>query len=266
MKLQHVLIIASAVIFASCANNTNKKTDASEEEVKIESAKDFVEEIPLPSSNELAQSLIEAGAAYIFGETNPPENAEKYLTQTQQAINLGVYSADLSYLTVYQKKDDIEVYMKSFIELTNALNLNTTDDQFLERVKSNIENKDSLLIIIDEAHQRANNVLSESEREEVGLLILAGSWIEGIYLVEKTMEFANDIKPLWNIVVDNKKNLEIIIDLLGKVSEPSEDITKLKNDLTDISTLFEELTANKKEETKKALVEKIESLRADIIQ
>ena len=51
-----------------------------------------------------------------------------------------------------------------------------------ERVESNIENRDSLLLILSSSYDLANQYLKENNRMNTSVLMIAGGWIESMYL------------------------------------------------------------------------------------
>lgn len=254
-----------ALIGFSCANNNSKKTADAVEDVIIEESKAMIRDVPAPKSKEIASSLIQAKAGFIFDITNSTDNINKYLTQKQKGLNLGVYSADLHYVEVYQKHDEVKAYIKAFVDLANGLKIKSVNSVFLERVDKNINIPDSLNAIINEAFINANASLNKGDRSEIAIFILAGSWIEGMYIVEKTMEFAVDIEPLWDIVIRNKETLSNLIKIMA-LDKENENIKDIYEDLLEIEGLFNKLEADGKDKaTRDLLVSKLKELRASIV-
>jgi hypothetical protein len=59
----------------------------------------------MPSEKEVATLLNESGASYILDLTVPAEQAEKFMTKSDQSFGLGLYSFDLLYASVYNRGD-----------------------------------------------------------------------------------------------------------------------------------------------------------------
>src|SRR6056297_1934285 len=99
-----MVILAIAVTFSlsGCKKTQNEEGEqekTEQEKISKTEIKEKVSEVvyPLPSTFEITETLNEIGASFIISLTNDVENADQYVTEEKQALNLGVYSADLSY-------------------------------------------------------------------------------------------------------------------------------------------------------------------------
>ena len=59
---------------------------------------------------------------------------------------------------------------------------NAFDDATLERMEKNMNNRDSLLSIISETYWTVDAYLKENERDNISALMIAGGWVEGLYI------------------------------------------------------------------------------------
>jgi hypothetical protein len=253
-------------ISISCTNQAKKKTNSeSVEEVMIEEATILLEEVPVPNSHEVVKNLNAAGAGYVFDITNKPSNVDNYLTLKQQALNLGVYTADLSYATVYQKKDEISAYIQCFAQLATNLQIGSVNEDVLKRFEANIDNSDSILALIDVVFTASNSELGNDERSDIALFAFSGSWIEGMFIVEKTIEFAANPAPLWDILKREHQALTSLLKVMEIVKD-HENVSDLYNSLSEIKVLFDKLEDDSADKaSKELLVEKIKELRYSII-
>ncbi|HIE15301.1 MAG TPA: hypothetical protein EYP69_00070, partial [Bacteroidales bacterium] len=99
----------------------------------------------LPSPIETALLLKRAGAKFNEEYLNPVDNISKYTTQKLMALNLGVYSADLSFVSMFDQSQLSVKYLSATKKLADELGiLNAVDQSIFERMDSNIDNTDSL--------------------------------------------------------------------------------------------------------------------------
>lgn len=265
IKLLVGIILFSATLFSCSGDKTSKKAADDFDDIAVDDLNTLVSEMPMPSSYEIIQLLNKSGAGYIFDVTNPPQNVEKYLTYKQKAINLGIYAADLTYTTTYQKKDETARYLDNFVQLVGDLEISTLDQNFFISVQNNLDNKDSLILIIKKAQIDTQKFLNETGKNEIALYALTGSWVEGMYLVGATLKFADNKQPLYELIITHKKSL---VDLIKQMESHKDDANfkEIYNSLTEISTLFQKIEPNKIDfKTAEQLKDKIMEFRSSLI-
>src|SRR5690606_2848690 len=95
------------------------------------------------------EMLNRIGASYILNLSNPVSNVERYLTEKSKALNLGVYSSDLSYASTYNQKQATIDYMDVSKKLIDALNVSAAiSPDILEQIEAEQENKEELVALI----------------------------------------------------------------------------------------------------------------------
>ncbi len=165
------------------------------------------------------------------------------------SLGLGMYLTDLGYATVYNNTQKSLSYAKDiqFImeELPIALYIN---DGFRKRFNDNIDNQDSLCKIILEGYNEANQYISETENEALGLLILTGSYIEGLHLAT-----SSNVSNIWleehdNIFIQQKLFLDNFLVLLDGYSANTK-IAMVIEKLTTLKTAFDEINIHFNDET-----------------
>ena len=240
LKLILGIVILSLIAFSCSNNNSSKKSADALDDIVVDELESIVENTSMPTSYEIIELLNKTGAGYIFDVTNPPENIENYISYRQKAINLGIYAADLTYTTTYKKKDETSEYLDNFVGLVSDLEISTLDQAFFESLQNNLDNRDSLMIIVKKAQDDTYNFLNETGQNELALYALTGSFIEGLYLVNATIKFANDKQTLYELLLKNKKTLSEIINLMDSY-KGDEGFKDLHVSLNKISKLFDKL-------------------------
>ena len=77
----------------------------------------------LPSPLETAMLIKNAGAVYDEELMNPVSNTSKYITAKSKALNLGIYSTDLSYASLFDQSQATLDYIGAAKEMADGLNI-----------------------------------------------------------------------------------------------------------------------------------------------
>jgi hypothetical protein len=137
----------------------------------------------MPSPIEMAILVKHAGGEYNSGLLNDVKNLDNYITKGKKTINMGVYSSDVGYTSLYKQTQETVFYLNNVRKLSDDIGLSDAFDQSMfDRVEANIENRDSLLQILSASYDLANQYLKENNRMNTSVLMIAGGWIESMYL------------------------------------------------------------------------------------
>ena len=239
------LIIASSVILASCNMGSKSSSKSSAPEIKKENVekevRDFV--YPLPTSFEVTEMLNRIEAAYILSLSNPVSNVEKYLTEKSQALNLGIYSADLSYASTYNQKQETVDYMNASKNLIEELDIaGALDQDLLEQIENNLDNKEQLVDLITNSFYDTYEYLNKNERSSVSLLVIAGSWVEALYISTHISEDTFNNTEMVSIIMNQKDPLDKLMTLL-KQQSADPDIQETIEDLKILNEIYNSIDA-----------------------
>lgn len=263
------VIIGMALLISSCGGRQEGETRAitgnlDQREADLPEVS-VLEEYPIPTAAEVAEMLQRAGAPYILGISNPTTNVDKYMTERAKAINLGVYGAGLSYAGAYEMNQDIRRYLQVCKRLIDELNISTSFNQvFLQRVERNLNDKDSLINIVSESFYDTYVFLTENRRDDLSLLVIAGSWIEGMYLTSQIAIGARDNSEITNIIVQQGQPLQNLLELLDDHSD-DDFIHGLYHELDDIHSFISDQGSPMTNAALDNFVEMISALRHRII-
>ena len=134
---------------ASCgSSSSDKDKNSSEFKEAEESLKEQIEEViyNIPSPSEIPYLLQATGAEFNESLVNPRTKVDQYASRTDKAaLNLGVYAADIGYLSSYDKTQEAIDYLNSTKTLADNLGIiGSFDVEVLQKFEANISNKDSL--------------------------------------------------------------------------------------------------------------------------
>jgi hypothetical protein len=183
--VQAVFVFTAALVMASCSGDPGPGDGAdtlNKDTIDVTGVKVSGQSFMVPSPMQIADLIKKSGAAYNKDILNPTANLSKYSDASKQALNLGVYGADLGYITMYDNSGDAMEYYKTVVQLGDQLKITGSFDKgLMDRFNANIGKKDSILTLVGEAYRRSDNFLRESEQDYLAALILTGGWIESIY-------------------------------------------------------------------------------------
>ncbi|MCC7301037.1 MAG: hypothetical protein IT233_00190 [Bacteroidia bacterium] len=239
------LFLAGAISLVSCgsdeANQDNVTADSIPATPEGQSAKNVFYSIPSPI--ELATLVKKAGAQYDPKMLNDPENISKYNTSGKQALNLGVYGTDLSMTTIFDRTQESIFYLKSARRLADALGITGAfSDETISSMESNQGNHDSLLSIITDSYFATDEYLKENQRPGVSALIMAGGWIEGLYLGTQLAKSTKNNAEIVKRIADLKGSLDNLVMLLSIYQDDAE-VAKILADLNALKNVYDGMTA-----------------------
>jgi hypothetical protein len=199
----------------------------------------FIANIPSPLESMVL--MPDAGIVMDKAHLNPVENAGKYNSLAKKALNYGVYGSDLGYLTAYEQTQEISDYFATLKSLAEDLGAGGEFDKVLtQRFQENLENRDSLLVIMDKAFGATEDYLKNNQRLESATLMLTGSWVESQYLLVRGLIAANgkgDLIKLYAKIPEQKAHLKSLTDLLGE--QKSKECNKYKAQLEKVKVTYD---------------------------
>jgi hypothetical protein len=265
-KVISTLMACVLILSLSSCGGGAKQAETSDVKSKDETIK-TITKYPIPTSFEVVKLLNKAGASYILSLNNPIENADKYFTEKSKALNLGVYGANLSYASTYQMKQETMSYLKVTKKLIDDLQISTAFNlQFAERVEKNIDNKDSLIHIISNSFYDTYDFLTNQGKDNLSLLVMAGSWIEGVYITCQIAIISKDNKAFLTIIASQGDPLSKLMELMGP-SVADQNIAEIKGMLEPLAIIFKDVKAdNITNDQFEAINEAITKIREQVIK
>jgi hypothetical protein len=204
----------------------------------------------LPSPLETAMLIKNAGAEYDEMLMNPTVNTDRYITTKSKALNLGIYSTDLSYASLFDQTQATLNYIEAAKEMADGLNiLDAIDEETIERLEEHINNRDVIIDIISETLMNSSSFLKENGLESTASVVLVGGWVEGLYIATNLVnEYNLDGNKLVERIADQKLSLDIMINLLNESSEDP-DAAEVLQDIMALKTIFDKVTIEQGEVT-----------------
>jgi hypothetical protein len=190
----------------------------------------------VPSPIETALLLERSGIRFDDGALNGVDKAIGYSTTEAQAVNLGIYAGDLSYSVIFNQNQQSVDYLNTCRRLCDGLGVgDIIDADLIARADDNREIRDSLITIVTETFYSLNARFRENGMEEVGGLMAAGGWIEGVYLGTRSLFTSTDELKLR--IAEQKMTLDNLLGLLDSYA-PTEAINRMKEALRPVEAAF----------------------------
>jgi hypothetical protein len=227
----------ASLLLSACTDPKEKEDIVETDSVKAAVLNVGGELFSVPSPIQTAMLIKDAGVDYDKSILNDTKKVNLFSTDYLRALNLGIYGADLGYVSLYNKSSDAIGYLASVKQLADKIGVSAAfDASTIKRIENNISNKDSMLVLVGIAYRSSDAYLKNNQRTEVSSLILAGGWIE-------SMQFSLNAytkKPSTQIkyrIAEQKQALGSILKLLKSHNMP--DATILVTQLEELSKIYE---------------------------
>jgi len=259
--------MSAGLILWSCGGSSDKKDENSKDfEAAEESLKDQIQDVVynIPSPSEIPYLLEATGAEFNQSLINDRKKADSYATKSDKAaLNLGVYAADIGYLSSYGKTQEAIDYLNTAKGLADGLGVvGSFDIEVLKQFEENISNKDSLAAVLNRMVQKTDAYLKDDSRDKLAALMLTGSFVEGLYISTGLIKsypknlLEDDqrnlvLTPLMRVILQQSQSVGELLKMLNTVEE-NETINAIKADLTQLEASYRALNIEEQIKNNKA--------------
>jgi hypothetical protein len=245
------LIVLFAGLLASCRSGGKKVQEDMDEAMVVPDNAAIYEDIKkaekifqaLPSPLESAMLIKSAGAQFEESLLNPVENTKNYITNKSMALNLGIYTCDLSFASLYDQTQLIINYMNAAKNMADGLGiLDAIEQETLDRLEENINNREAIMAIVSETFMNSNSYLEENGQPAIAAIVLAGGWMEGLYISTQLVNLDDfDGNRLVGRIIDQKLSVGILLNLLeGSKGNPAVDELMLQ--ISKVKEIFDKIS------------------------
>lgn len=243
------LLFIIGILFAGCQSGNNPANE--EITVPVNADAEVYEDIQqaekifraLPSPLESAMLIKSAGAKFDERQMNSIGNVGKYATTKSMALNLGIYTCDLSFASMYEQTQLIVDYMNAAKKMADGLGiLDAISEETINGLEENINNSEYILDVVSETFMNSSSYLEENGQPAVAAIVLVGGWFEGLYISTQLVDMNNfDGNKLVSSIIDQKLSVGILIDLLeDHKGNPAVD--ELITEVNKLKTVFDKIS------------------------
>jgi hypothetical protein len=245
------LVILFSLIIASCRSG-GKSENKNADSLKVDKSNAAVYEdikqaekifYTLPSPLESAMLIKSAGALFDDNLLNPVGNINNYNTNKSMALNLGVYTCDLSFASLYDQTQLIIDYMNAAKKMADGLGiLDAIEKEDIDKLEENIHNTDVIMDIVSQTYLNSNSYLEDNGQPAVAAIVLVGGWMEGLYISTQLIDMKDfDGNKLVGRIIDQKLSVDILINLL-ETSKGHPAIDELIAQVKKVKVIFDKIS------------------------
>jgi hypothetical protein len=202
----------------------------------------------LPSPLETAMIIKSAGAKYDQELLNSLANVDKYTTNKSMALNLGIYTTDLSFASLFEQTQTSLDYMNAAKSMAEGLDItDAIDNESMKKLEDNLSNREVVMDIISETFLNSSADLKENQRQDVATIVLVGGWVEGLYIASEMVGNSSiENNKLVDRILEQKLSFNIVQRLLddnkAKASgEANADVVQIIASLDPLKAAFEKV-------------------------
>lgn len=191
--------------------------------------------VNVPSPTLMISTLSQSNLKFDKALINPVEKANSYNTNYKTAINLGVYGADLGYVSVFNQSQEVIVYFNQVNAMAEKIGVaGIFDKDFFNEINANLGNPDTLDALLSLAFQRMHDNLKSNDRLSVTTIAIAGGWIEGLHLVLSSLNTNKPDKLLVRRIWNHIYSFKYVIQLLDNLKDLNPDCATALSDFHEL--------------------------------
>jgi hypothetical protein len=246
-----ILILASILLTTSCRffdsdrNISRDQFDIPDElliDKPLDIASEVIDEMIQNVSSPLETAALIKGMKVPFNRDYiaSTRNERNLNTSFQKAIGLGIYGADLGYINMYERTSLVISYITTIKNLADGIQVGQFFDfSTLSRIATNRENVDSLLLVSQQSFNRIDTYLRETNRAHLSVVIIAGVWLEGLYISTRVAQDSRN--PRINETIGEQKMIMGHLMLLLNNYKSDPNIASLIVDFEAIQDLYKDV-------------------------
>lgn len=246
MKRKHLFLGAALMLLTACGGEEKKSVDNDAEEVKTTEA---IIDYNIPSPSDQFKLIAEMGVDKNTKIMHNPNDADKYTNSAQKALNFGVYTADVAYLTAFDETDQYLSYFGKLEKLGNDIGVaQVFGTELGELAKKWDGNADSLFRLSDKTYNQTFRRLIEIDKGSELSLMLVGGWIESMHLMIGSSKGFGKSPKLDQAIADQKVVAENLKEFLVSYKDDAE-VAKYSASISEIIRIFDGLACSSGETT-----------------
>lgn len=265
----------AGLLLASCTQtNNNSGTQTNTQETISPSQQQALNQAKavfysLPSPVETGATLESLGVKFNGEYLSQVSSVDKYNTTSSQAVNLGIYSADLSFCALHEQNQLVIDYLATVKKLAEQLGIvGFFNDSTIATIQENINNKNKIVTIVTDSYNRSTNFLEEQERSEIASTVIVGGWLESLHIclqMIKEVDASEHQADIEEIILNQQYTLE---DLLGMLTLFHDDnnVAKMESTMTELKKKFDKMDGKITPEGIQEIESCVEEIRNNFIQ
>jgi hypothetical protein len=239
------IVLIALLFLAACGQRPSENlevdmddVDVGELQISSETMNEIIQNIASPI--EVAALISSLNIPFSTSYLADPDNLSTNTTSFEMAYSLGVLSADLGYLNMYEKTGTAVNYLSSMNRLADALQIGQFFDfATIKRLATTSSDLDSLMFISMNSFNNMDDYLRETDRSNLSALMIAGVWMEGLFLATQ-VAVLNSNEDLISMIGEQKLILNDLLLILNNYKN-EQVIQNYINDLEIIKSIYDDV-------------------------
>jgi hypothetical protein len=240
-------VMVTSVLISSCGSGTDEGSANEADTTVVDTTASMVPEEPqeyisVPSPDEMFSFIkAVAGAGKSVNYLNNTDNIKNYVETKSKALNFGVYATDFLYCSTFDFSNEIPKYFIAVKKLGDELGIsNVISEEVQNRIKANSNKSDSLMNIANPLYYSAVAELEKSDKAPVLVLLIAGGWIESMYLATNMIKkFKHDDRVI-DRIAEQKYTLDNLIEFMNKYNS-DDGVAAVISQLNELKLVYDQL-------------------------
>jgi hypothetical protein len=245
----YIGLLSCSIFMTGCsASSDNTVEEKLNQKVssKIKVSRESIDQLiqSFPSPIETSIIIKKAGNEFSSELLIPTKKIDRFVSSYDKAMAMGSFGGDMGYINIYGKSFVAIDYLAAIRLLSVDLEIDRFFDfEDMIRMAKSSSNIDSLQRMSTESFNNMEKYLREKGRNELSVLIVFGTWIEGAYIVSY---IANDnmSEEMKNRVAEQKESVEKINEILVSASSDKY-FANLARQLKPLNELYKKIKIEK---------------------
>lgn len=246
MKKLFLLIFITVFLFACGGDEKIQEDDLlndfSSGQSQVVVSESIIEEMihSIPSPIEMTSLIKSTGVEFNEQILNDPGEVDKYVSAHSKALNLGIFGAELGYLNIYGKTMVSVDHLSAVRSLAKDLKIDQFFDfSMLKRLAESSDNIDSLMTITTRSFGSMESYLREQNRTKASVMIVTGTFIEGLYIATQIVKEKKD-SGLVERIGEQKISVDNLI-LMLRVYKDDPEVALLATHFNELKVLYDKV-------------------------
>ena len=243
MKIFRIILLLTVIIIINSCQCDKKKSTSENQSTNQNDDSGFNNDsgfqdvyYRFPSPEEMLNVINEDGLNFNADLIAPIQSVDNFVNSKSQALNMGVYIADMAYITIFKRHKESIKYLQTIYKLSDKLRISAAfDPKLMMRIENNLNNVDTLRAISDEAYTDISNYLEKYDKEKVFAVISIGGYIESLYVA---LHLIDKFDPN-DIIVQRISDQKLVLNNLINYAKAYEDDNNVKEALDMIQPIKE---------------------------
>ncbi len=196
----------------------------------------------LPAPIEMASIIKETGVNFDDQLLAQLSKSQSYSSNLKMALNLGIYATDMSVSGMFNQSQRMVDYLNTLKGMTQRLGIiKVLDEDVLAKLERSDLSRQEALNVISEVYMNTNQYLTENNRRNVATMVMAGAWVEGLYLALNLLNPDKLNSDIVERIVAQKLSLATLMNIIDgmNANDSDKDLTYIHSRLEIISQLYD---------------------------